>query len=113
MCACTNQCVYKLLASLPITLLLFLCDAAGKLPAMETSSFNAPAALVQESEVGPVPRADTTTLGAYLGNSDLVLQEAALGAQGAAAAAGLPCLTSGTGSTVSRTRSPAAVGVQL
>eukprot|EP00775_Hariotina_reticulata_P010067 gene10067-10222_t len=60
----------------------------GKLPAMETSSFNAPAALVQESEVGQVPRADTTTLGAYLGNSDLVLQEAALGAHGAAAAAG-------------------------
>lgn len=44
---------------------------------METSSFNAPAAFIQDGEVGPVPRADTATLGAYLGNSDLVLEEAA------------------------------------
>eukprot|EP00878_Enallax_costatus_P005037 GHUV01005297.1.p1 GENE.GHUV01005297.1~~GHUV01005297.1.p1 ORF type:complete len:1446 (+),score=421.24 GHUV01005297.1:301-4638(+) len=49
----------------------------GKLPAMETSSFNAPAAFIQDGEVGPVPRADTATLGAYLGNSDLVLDESA------------------------------------
>ncbi len=44
---------------------------AGKLPTMETSSFNAPAAFIQEGDVGPVPLADTTTLGAYLGNADL------------------------------------------
>jgi hypothetical protein len=42
---------------------------------METSSFNAPAAFIQDGEVGPLPRADTATLGAYLGNSDLVLLE--------------------------------------
>jgi hypothetical protein len=72
----------------------FVLSFAGKLPAMETSSFNAPASFVQESEVGPVPLADTTTLGAYLGNSDLALQEAALGAAGAAATAGLPCTCS-------------------
>lgn len=38
---------------------------------METSSFNAPAAFIQEGDVGPVPHADTTTLGAYLGSADL------------------------------------------
>eukprot|EP00879_Flechtneria_rotunda_P017296 GHRR01018118.1.p1 GENE.GHRR01018118.1~~GHRR01018118.1.p1 ORF type:complete len:1217 (+),score=567.02 GHRR01018118.1:272-3922(+) len=62
----------------------------GKLPAMETSSFNAPAAFIQEGEVGPVPRAETHSLGAYLGNSDLILDEAAaaaaIGVEGADAA---------------------------
>lgn len=50
---------------------------------METSSFNAPAAFVQEGDVGPLPRADATTLGAYLGNADLT----ALGDAAAAALA--------------------------
>lgn len=50
---------------------------------METSSFNTPAAFVQEGDVGPVPHADTTTLGAYLGNADLT----ALGDAAALAAA--------------------------
>jgi hypothetical protein len=48
---------------------------AGKMPYMETSSFNAPAAFIQDGEVGPLPRADAATLGAYLGNSDLALLE--------------------------------------
>jgi hypothetical protein len=56
---------------------------AGKLPIMETSSFNAPAAFIQEGDVGPLPRADATTLGAYLGNADLT----ALGDAAAAALA--------------------------
>jgi hypothetical protein len=56
----------------------------GKMPSMETSSFNAPAAFIQDGEVGPLPRADTATLGAYLGNSDLVsLEEPGAAAQGA------------------------------
>jgi hypothetical protein len=59
------------------------CCVAGKLPTMETSSFNTPAAFVQEGDVGPVPHADTTTLGAYLGNADLT----ALGDAAALAAA--------------------------
>lgn len=50
---------------------------------METSSFNAPAAFIQEGDVGPLPRADATTLGAYLGNADLT----ALGDAAAAALA--------------------------
>lgn len=64
---------------IPVIPLHYLVPSAltpGKLPAMETSSFNAPAAFIQDGEVGPVPRADTATLGAYLGNSDLVLDEA-------------------------------------
>jgi hypothetical protein len=43
----------------------------GKLPAMETSGFNAPSQFVQEGEVGPIPRAEAATLGVYLGMSDL------------------------------------------
>ncbi|WIA34203.1 hypothetical protein OEZ86_012559 [Tetradesmus obliquus] len=60
----------------------------GKQPAMETSAFNAPAAFIQAGEVGQLPRADTATLGAYLGNSDLALLEEP-GAAAAAAAAGV------------------------
>jgi hypothetical protein len=38
---------------------------------METSSFNAPKQFVQDGEVGPIPRAEVSTLGVYLGMSDL------------------------------------------
>jgi hypothetical protein len=66
-----------------ILLLLLLLLLAGRMPSMETSSFNAPAAFIQDGEVGPLPRADTATLGAYLGNSDLVLlEEPGVAAQG-------------------------------
>jgi hypothetical protein len=55
---------------------------------METSSFNAPAAFIQDGDVGPLPRADAATLGAYLGNADLAaLGDASASALEAAAAA--------------------------
>lgn len=38
---------------------------------METSSFNAPSQFIQEGEVGPIPRADASTVGVYLGMTDL------------------------------------------
>jgi hypothetical protein len=53
---------------------------------METSSFNVPSAFIQEGDVGTLPRADDTTLGAYLGNADLMaLGDAAALALAAAA----------------------------
>jgi len=38
---------------------------------MGTSSFNAPSQFIQDGEVGPIPRAEVSTLGVYLGMSDL------------------------------------------
>jgi hypothetical protein len=43
----------------------------GVLPSMETSGFNAPAQFIQAGDVGPIPRCDTSTLGSYLGLSDI------------------------------------------
>lgn len=63
---------------------------------METSSFNAPATFIQEGDVGPLPRADATTLGAYLGNADLTAlgdaAAAALAAAGEMSPSGRPSM---------------------
>jgi hypothetical protein len=73
---------------------------------METSGFNAPAAFMSDGDVGPLPRADTTTLGAYLGNADLT-------ALGDAAAAAAAAAAAGEGSQAGRAAGEGAEGVEV